>query len=138
MSAAGENEALVRRYFASVWNEGRVEALDELLDEEYVNHTPRTADQPTDRDGLKGLVRTLRGAFDDLEYEVIDVVAGADKVAVHTVMRGTHSGELFGLAPTGRRVAVRQMQIEHIRDGRICEHWRVAEDLMAALGGSTE
>jgi steroid delta-isomerase-like uncharacterized protein len=133
MAGDAANEALVRRYFAEGWNEGRVEVLDELLAPDYVNNTPRTADQPTDRDGLKGLIGKLRGAFEDLEYEVVDIVSQADKVAVHTILHGTHTGELFGLAPTGRRVAVRQMQIEHVRDGRIHSHWRVADDLMAAL-----
>lgn len=133
MAGDAANERLVRRYFAEVWNEGRVVVLDELLSPDYVNNTPRSADQPTDRDGLKGLVRTLRGALGDLEYEVVDIVSQPDKVAVHTILRGAHTGELFGLPATGRRVAVRQMQIEHIREGRIYAHWRVADDLMAAL-----
>jgi steroid delta-isomerase-like uncharacterized protein len=127
------NEALIRRYFDRVWNRGEVDLLDQILAPTYVNHTPRTADQPTDRDGLKGLVGKLRGAFPDLEYEVVDLVAAADRVAVHTLMRGTHEAELFGIAPTGRRVEVRQMQFEHIADGRIVEHWRLADDLVAAL-----
>ncbi len=133
MSVPQQNEALIRRYFAYVWNRGEVDLLDELLTDDYVNHTPRTESQPTDRNGLKDLVRTLRGAFADLEYEVLRVVCQEDAVAVHTIMHGTHSGALFGLPPTGRHVAVAQMQIEQIRDGRICAHWRVAEDLMAAL-----
>jgi predicted ester cyclase len=128
-----QNEALVRQYFDRVWNEGEVELLDELLAPGYVNHTPRTADQPTDRDGLKGLVLKLRAAFPDLDYEVLDLVVAPDKVAVHTRMRGTHRGELFGIAPTGRQISVRQMQFEHIADGRIVEHWRLADDLLAAL-----
>jgi predicted ester cyclase len=51
-------------------------------------------------------------------------------------MTGTHEGELFGLAPTHRKVRVMQIQIERVKDGRIAEHWRVTDDLtlMRQLG----
>ena len=51
-------------------------------------------------------------------------------------MTGTHRGDLFGLPATGRRVQVDQINIEHIRDGRIVEHWRVTDELqlMRQLG----
>jgi predicted ester cyclase len=57
-------------------------------------------------------------------------------VVVRVVMTGTHRGDLFGLAPTGRRVTVDQINIEHIDNGRIAEHWRVTDELklMRQLG----
>jgi predicted ester cyclase len=44
-------------------------------------------------------------------------------------MRGTQLGELFGIAPTGRKVEVNQINIERIQNGRIVEHWRVTDEL---------
>jgi predicted ester cyclase len=51
-------------------------------------------------------------------------------------MTGTHEGDLFGIAPTRRKVSVMQIQIERIKDGRIVEHWRVTDELslMRQLG----
>ena len=123
------NEQLARRYFEEVWNRGDVAVLDELLAPDYVNHTPSTPDPPPGPDGLKPIVLAMRRAFPDLHYEIKDVIATADAVVVRVVMTGTHRGDLFGLAPTGCRVEVDQINIEHIRDGRIVEHWRVTDEL---------
>lgn len=120
---------LVERYFGEVWNEGRVEVLDELLTEDYVNHSPAgQAPAPGPR-GLAPIVQAMRAAMPDLTYEVLDVVATDDKVAVRTRVRGTLTGALFGVAPTGRAFDVEQMQIEHLRDGRIAAHWRLTDEL---------
>ena len=133
---AARNEQLGRRYFETVWNRGDLDALDELLAPHYVNHTPSVPNPPPGAEGLKPIVRAIRQAFPDLHYDIRDVVATDDVVVLRVVMTGTHRGELFGLAPTGRRVEVNQINIERIREGRIAEHWRVTDELtmMRQLG----
>jgi steroid delta-isomerase-like uncharacterized protein len=130
------NEQLARRYFEEVWNRGQVEVLDELLAPDYINHTPSTPNPPPGPAGLKPIVLGMRQAFPDLHYEIKDVIATGNAVVVRVVMTGTHRGDLFGLAPTGRRVTVDQINIEHIDNGRIAEHWRVTDELtlMRQLG----
>jgi len=123
------NAALARRYFEEVWNRGNVDALDELLAPNYVNHTPSTPNPPPGPQGLKPIVRAIRQAFPDLHYEIKDVIATPDSVAIRVVMTGTHRGDLFGVAPTGRTIKVDQVNIEHIERGRIVEHWRVTDEL---------
>ena len=51
-------------------------------------------------------------------------------------MTGTHRGDFFGIQPTGRSFAVQQINIERLRDGRICAHWRGTDELslMKQLG----
>jgi steroid delta-isomerase-like uncharacterized protein len=130
------NEQLGRRYFEEVWNRGAVDVLDQLLTPDYINHTPSTPNPPAGPAGLKPIVLGMRQAFPDLHYEIKDIVATDDAVVMRVVMTGTHRGDLFGLAPTGRRVTVDQINIEHIRNGRIAEHWRVTDELklMRQLG----
>jgi steroid delta-isomerase-like uncharacterized protein len=134
------NEQLGRRYFEEVWNRGNVDVLDQLLAPTYINHTPSTPDPPPGPGGLKPIVLAIRQAFPDLHYEIKDVVATDDAVVVRVVMTGTHRGDLFGLAPTGRRVTVDQINIEHIENGRIVEHWRVTDELklMRQLGACSD
>jgi predicted ester cyclase len=55
-------------------------------------------------------------------------VVGRDKVAVYLRVTGTHRDTLFGIKAAGRKVDVRQMQIEWIRDGRIWQHWRITDE----------
>jgi predicted ester cyclase len=130
------HEAAVRRYFSEVWSQGRLEVLDVLLAPDYVNHTPSTPDPPPGPAGLKPIVAAFRAAFPDLRFTVEDVLADGDRVAVRVRMEGTHTGPLFGIAPTGRRVRVEQMNIERFRGERIVEHWRVTDELslMKQLG----
>jgi len=135
-SRVAHNEQLGRRYFEEVWNQGNVQVLDELLAPDYINHTPSTPNPPPGPSGLKPIVLGIRQAFPDLHYEIREIIATDDVVVMRVIMTGTHRGALFGLAPTGRRVAVDQINIEHIRNGRIAEHWRVTDELklMRQLG----
>jgi steroid delta-isomerase-like uncharacterized protein len=133
---ANRNAQLGRRYFEEVWNRGNLAALDQLLTADYINHAPSTPNPPRGADGLKPIVAAIRKAFPDLHFEIEDVIATTDAVVVRTRMTGTHRGDFFGVAPTGRRVSVNQINIERIRDGRIAEHWRVTDELtlMRQLG----
>ena len=135
-TGAADGATLARRYFEEAWNRGKVEVLDELLAPEYVNHTPSFGSPPPGPDGLKPIVLAMRRAFPDLHYTIEEVVATPDAIAIRTTMTGTHEGDLFGIAPTHRRVRVTQIQIERLRGGRIVEHWRVTDELtlMRQLG----
>jgi steroid delta-isomerase-like uncharacterized protein len=130
------NARLIHRYFEEVWNEGRLDVLDELLTPGYLNHTPSTAAPPPGPAGLEPIVAAMRAAFPDLHYAIEDLVVGPAAVAVRVTMTGTHRGDLFGLPATGRRVRVSQMNLERLASGRIAEHWRITDELalMRQLG----
>jgi predicted ester cyclase len=132
------NRRLVERYFGEVWNGGDVDALDELLDPAYVNHTPSVPNPPPGPDGLKPIVLAIRTGFPDLHYAIEELVVTEERVVARVTMTGTHQGSLFGLAPTGRRVRVNQINIERVQGGRIVEHWRVTDELtlMRQLGAA--
>jgi steroid delta-isomerase-like uncharacterized protein len=117
----------VTRYFQDLWGKGDESLIDELLHPEYINHSPGSPTMATDRDGVRWVLRALRKAFPDLKYAIEDMVVGDDAVAVRTTMSGTHRGDFFGLAPTGRTFRVNQINIERFRDGRIVAHHRVTD-----------
>lgn len=130
------NRRLIHRYFNEVWNEGQLHVLDELLTPDYLNHSPGLPNPRPGPADLKPIVAAMRAGMPDLHYTILDLVVAEDKVAAYVRMTGTHTGVFFGLAPTGRSIDVRQMQVEWIRDGRICQHWRITDDLalMRQLG----
>ena len=135
--SAACNAEVVRRYFEDVWNRGRLEVLDELLSRSYINHTPSLPDPPPGPAGLTPIVAAVRRGFPDLHYAIEDVIATDDRAVARVVMTGTHWGDLFGLAPTGRVVRVGQINIEEIGpDGLIHDHWRLTDELslMRQLG----
>jgi steroid delta-isomerase-like uncharacterized protein len=134
--ASTANLKVIERYFAA-WSSGDLDAFDDLVAADYVNHSPSTPDPEPGPAGLKPIAAAMREGFPDLAYEIVHMVAEADLVAVHTLVTGTNTGELFGAPPTGLPIRVRQMQIERLRDGRIAEHWRVTDEAEMArqLGG---
>lgn len=135
-NAEGRNRKIVETYFNEVWNKGRVDVLDALLTSDYINHTPSTPDPPRGPGGLKPIVEGIRAGFPDLHYEIVDLIITHDRVVARVVMTGTHTGTLFGIPPTGKRVNVNQINIEQIVNGKIAEHWRVTDELtmMKQLG----
>jgi len=50
-------------------------------------------------------------------------MAEGNRVTARVTMRSTHSGELQGIAPTGKRVEVRAIDMFRIENGKIVEHW---------------
>jgi steroid delta-isomerase-like uncharacterized protein len=120
--------AIMVRYYEEIWNQGRLEVCDELIAPDYVNHSAPLPGLPPGPGGLQQIVAAVRRAFPDLRYTIEDLVLGGEKAALRTTMRGTHRGEFLGLAPTGRQVAVQELQIEHLRDGQIVAHWHLIDE----------
>jgi predicted ester cyclase len=74
---------------------------------------------PMPRDGHEAFARGFYAAFPDLHHTIEDVFATSDKVAVRFVIRGTHTGDFFGLPPTGRPVTVAGNVLMHVSDGLV-------------------
>ena len=55
--------------------------------------------------------------------EIKEQIAERDLVATRKTLRGTHRGELRGLAPTGNRIAFEFLHIFRVADGQLIEHW---------------
>src|SRR5680860_178383 len=129
-----ENKVLVQRYFALV-NDGQLDTLsEELLAPEYRVHL--NSAPVLDRSDTIGLIKGFLEAFPGLHHTIEDQVADGDRVATRIVVRGTHQGDLMGLAATGKDVAFNAIYIHRIEDGRIVEQWVVSDGLgmMQQLG----
>jgi predicted ester cyclase len=86
-------------------------------------------------DGIKNLTGLLEGfisAFPDLHATEYDVIAEGDKVAIRFIVEATHTGNLVGINPTGRKVRWDAIDVYHFRDGKIIEEW-AADDLAAIM-----
>jgi predicted ester cyclase len=120
--SAEENKAVVRRVLAQVFNEWNLAAADELIAPGYVYHEPGTPELPGP-DGFKQLVGIYRTAFPDARITVEDQVAEGDKVATRFTGRGTHRGELMGIAPTGKAMTVTGIVVSRVAGGNVEEEW---------------
>ena len=124
----GDNRAVIRRAYEEVWNGRNVDLVDDLVAEDFLNH-PAINQQQRGRQNLRDVVRIFEKAFPDFRYEVEDVVAEGDKVAVRDVFTGTHEGDFMGIPATGNHVTMQTIHIYRFEDGRIAEHWAVRDEL---------
>jgi predicted ester cyclase len=131
MEQVDENKAIVRRLIDEAQSQGRLEVVDELLADDFIDHTPLEG-LPRTRDGVRMLFAALRDAFPDLRVEISEQVAERDKVVTRKTFSGTHGGPFLGLAPTGADVRFEVIDILTIRDRKICEH-RVVLDKLGLL-----
>ena len=124
------NKALVRRWFDEVWNQGRVETIDELFAANGVGYGLGDTDAPLHGPaGFKPFVANLRGALPDIHMTIEDIIAADDKVTVRITVEGTHKGAHLGVAPTGRRVRIAGLVVVRIANGQIVEGWNSWDQL---------
>jgi steroid delta-isomerase-like uncharacterized protein len=121
--SAEENKALVRRSFEEVFNQGNLDAVEELFAPDYVLHDPTSPEEIRGTEGMRGYVSMYRTAFPDLQQTIEDQIAEGEKVATRLTGRGTHQGELVGIPPTGNRVEAPGIVIDRITGGKIAESW---------------
>lgn len=121
-----QNATLVATFIDVVWRQGRLDQLDHFWTADCVNH----ADAGPANRGLPALRRyheVFKGqlaAFQSPEIEILQQVAQGDRVATQMVTRAHHR-------PTGRTVSLATIRIDRLHEGRIAEHWSVAD--MAGL-----
>jgi predicted ester cyclase len=87
--------------------------------------------------GVKQLADALLPGIPDMVLPIEDIIAEGEKVLVRLRVRGTHGGELMGVAATGRKIDIGVL--DHIRDGKLIEHWALLDNLglLRQLGVTT-
>ena len=111
-------ESVVREMIDAI-NRDDMAAYKALLHPEYSYRGP---DGQIERgqDAGVAVVQMYRSAFpDDLKMEIKNIYAAGDTAVVEFVGGGTHRGELAGVAPTGRSVAMPVVTILEMRDGKV-------------------
>jgi steroid delta-isomerase-like uncharacterized protein len=118
-----ENKALIRRWFAEVWNKGRADAIPEMFAADGIAHgLPDDAANPLRGPaGFLPFHAQFRGAFPDIEVIVEDQIAEGDMVATRCTVRGKHAGYSLGFAATQSPVEFTGVTITRIKDGKIVE-----------------
>jgi serine phosphatase RsbU (regulator of sigma subunit)/predicted ester cyclase len=118
-----ENMTLARRFIeARVM--GDLQAVDEMMAPDFVNHTALLSVQEPDREGVKWAAAQLSAALSNPSIHFEDQVAAGDKVVTRFVVHSLHDrGELMGVAPTGRELTWMAIFIHRIVEGKIAEEW---------------
>jgi predicted ester cyclase len=110
---------------------GQVELLDEVITEDW-DDIPLGPGQEPGRAGARTLIEGLGKAFSDLRFVVEEIIDargedGNGMVGVRARLHGVYTGELFGIAPTGRQTEVRTHDFHQIVDGRIVRSYHMED-----------
>lgn len=120
---------LIHRIFDEVVNQRRLDSIDELFAEDFVDHGPGV--DLHSREEFRASVQQWLGAFSEIHCEVSNLIVEGDLCAwvVHTT--GVHTGDTLGFPATGKRIDTLSPNMGRIRDGKAVEHW--AEQGMMAM-----
>jgi len=127
MNITDQNKATVIRFNKEFIEGGKINAFNDIIDQEFLN---QTAPQGVPK-GPEGVLyffnHFLKTAFPDLKVEILRQVAENDTVTTHKIFHATHKGDFMGIPASGRSVTMEVMDIIRLKDGKFIEHWNVVD-----------
>jgi len=113
------NAESVAREAIDAINSNDMTRYRELIHPEY-SYTGGDGQTQRGQDAAIAIVQMYRTAFpDDMALDVQHVHSAGDTAIVEFIGKGTHRGDLAGIAPTGRRMELPVVTVLEIRDGKI-------------------
>lgn len=130
------NKAVVRRLIEEFWNRGNLSLADQFFAPIYTHHDASTPDFGQGPESERKRATLYRTAFPDLRLTVEDLITENEMVTARWSCRGTHKGDLGGIAPTGKQINITGVTILRFSNGKMVEgyvNWD-ALGLMQQLG----
>ena len=131
IAATHANRAVIERFATEFVNKGDLACYAELVSKNFVDHTRPNGGFQSMLDAFNA----LRAGMPDLRVELQQLIAEGDSVAGRKILRGTHTGTLFGIPATGKSVEIRVTDVVRLADGKFIENWAYndAAEVMANL-----
>jgi predicted ester cyclase len=125
------NLAIARQYIEQVLGKGNMAIADEIIDPNMVYHTSFAKGSLHGRDLFKQAISGLHQAFSHVNLTIEDAFTSADgeRVVIRFNAPATHSGEMMGLAPTGKQINMVETHVIRLRNGKVVEDYASDNDL---------
>ena len=108
------------------FSEQKPDLVDTVLAPEW-DDIPLAPGQGPGPEGIKPIIRSIAAAFPDVQITIHDMVQAPGKIAVRAEISGTHLGELFGIAPTGKKVSFRLHEFHTLAQGLVTTTWHMED-----------
>ena len=130
---------IVKRLFEEPWK-GNFDVIDEYVAPNYIGHDATEPEPIRGPAGVRANVEKYLAGFPDGGITVDDQIAEGDKVATRWTGRGTQTGEVAGIAPTGKEATVSGLTISRLEGGKVIEEWTTWDTLgmLVQLGAIPE
>jgi len=126
--ATEDNKEIVRRFYSEI-DAGNLAAMNELVAENYLNHSPTPFPGMAEgREGLKQVFQIFLDATPG-HHEIEDMIGEGDLVVTRMTAFGKHTGDMFGIHATGADLEMKAIAIHRVVDGKIAEHWSCKDEL---------
>jgi predicted ester cyclase len=100
--------------------------VDEVLAPAWED-IPLAPGQGPGPEGIKPIIRSFAQAFPDVQITVHDMIQEPGKIGVRAEITGTHRGEIFGIAPTGKKVSFRLHEFHTLDGERLTATWHMED-----------
>jgi len=127
-----EDNKLRMERFVEFINTASEKLADELISPTATFHVPGRAEPMRGPAGYLAIIGMMRSGFPDIQWTLEETIAERDMVAARFTMRGTHQGAIFGVPPTGKRIAVQAVNFYRWSDRQIVEE-RGQPDLLGLM-----
>lgn len=104
-------------------NRGDVSVADHVFTPDCIIHMAGSPAPNLSLSGFKQMLAGLLAAFPDIQLTIEDQVITGNKVATRWTAEGTHTGPLGDIKPTGRRIRVGGLILDHVSGDRVVERW---------------
>jgi len=121
MSVAPEHKLLFGRLYHSVWNDRRMEYIDQVISETHALGDPTVSGRGVGPSAYRRQVERFFAGLPDMKFHVDDTISERNKLVVHWTITGTHRGEFLGVPPTNKEVSFSGITINLIGNGKILE-----------------
>jgi steroid delta-isomerase-like uncharacterized protein len=126
-----QNKLFVGRFVEEVLNNKKLDSINELVAEDFVERVPFPGQGPG-REGLKHAIDLFLSAFPDIQWTLDEQIAEGEVVVSRFTWTGTHRGEFLGIPPSGKRVKVWGLVMDVVTDGRLSQS-RIIMDTLGLL-----
>ena len=117
MSAA--DEAVVRRFYEQMCNERKNDLAPELFTSDHKLHDPQVP-AGVGPQAVADVVSVYQTGVEG-HWQIEEIFSTDDRVVVRWTGSGTHTGEVNGIPPTGKKLSVDAISIHRMANGKIAE-----------------
>lgn len=121
---------MIETFYASFLNP---ELLEQVLDENFIDHMPFNPESPAGIDGFKKTIAAYGSIFSDIRFDFEGIYVDGDKVVIRSVTTAIHSGEFLGIKPTNKAVNWHSIDIYTVKHNKMIEGWHVESFLKTYL-----
>ena len=118
-----DHSTIIRRWFDEVWNQGRMDAIDEMASADVIGHGQGQHGVDIGMKEIRPFVKALREAFPDMKISIHATIEQGEYVVARWSANMTHRAAFLGIPATGKKVNVTGTTTVRILNGKIVEGW---------------